>query len=69
MCISAKLLDMLFLMFISTHMILKETFCVETIQKVLDMRGLQVRVLTHLENLNAKMKSYQGSNSYARVAT
>ena len=35
----------------------KKEHGVETIQNFLDMRGLQVRVLTNLENLNAKMKA------------
>jgi hypothetical protein len=34
----------------------KQEHGVEIVQKVLDMRGLQVRVLTNLEKLNAKMK-------------
>ena len=35
----------------------KKEHGVETIQKVLDMRGRQVRVLTNLGNLNVEMKS------------
>ena len=34
----------------------KQDYGIEIIQKMLDMRGLQVRVLINLENLSAKMK-------------
>ena len=35
----------------------KQEHCIETIEKVIDIRGPQVSVLTNLENLNTKMKS------------
>ena len=35
----------------------KKEHGVEIVHKVLDMRGLQVRVLTNLENLNVEMKA------------
>ena len=35
----------------------KQEHSVETVQKVLNMTGLQVSVLTNLENLNAEMKA------------
>ena len=40
MCISTKILDM-YLMFISAHMVLKEIFGVETIQKLYKINVLQ----------------------------
>ena len=37
----------------------KQEYGVEIVQKVLDMRGLQVRVLSNLEKLNAKIKAIE----------
>lgn len=41
----------------------KQEHGVEIVQKVLDMRGLQVRVLTNLEKLNTKMKAIKDQTS------
>lgn len=37
----------------------KQEHGVKTIQKVLDMRGLQVGLLINLENLNVEMKAIE----------